>query len=72
MTVSIYGELTERLDHAMHGVVDDLCHLEFRTATHTPTALKGPQATSKFNALRAAIFQSDTRFYNGLQRGCPI
>lgn len=35
-------------------------------------ALKGPQAISKINALRVEIFHFDTRFYNGLQLGCPI
>lgn len=72
MTVSIYGELTERLDHAMHGVVDDLCHLEFRTATHTPTALKGPERTNKISILLAEKFHSDIRIYNDLQISCPI
>ncbi len=35
-------------------------------------ALKGPLATSKIKYLHAETFQSATRFYNGLQIGCPI
>lgn len=35
-------------------------------------ALKGPQETSKINALRAERFQPYTCFYNELQIGCPI
>ena len=34
--------------------------------------LKGPQATSKINALRVESFKSNTWFYNGLQVDCPI
>jgi len=43
-----------------------------QTAGGRTLALKGPNGIRKINALRIEIFQSDTRFYNDLQIGCPI
>ncbi len=58
---------------AMVGIAEVIDRVVSRLGFEPRTlALKGPLGTSKINLLRDETFQSDTRFYNGLQIGCPI